>query len=303
MTALGFDRCFMRGSDEQFNSLRRCSDNCISNIKEKVKLNFIDKFFGRTKTEKAALICNYKCVRNLKLNNCKYNGRWIFMFILGFTEISSSICALIKFIMNVRYFKKVNRRLLRYKRMRIEYFLHHMAMSLAFLSSFLFHLHETILTRNLDYFTAVFSIVMNAAVTTQRNILIAFGHKIGDLHLPLIFATIFYSYHLYRMTNVEFNYIYNMTVCGILIFIIQVNYFVTVLYYRNKTIKRKVTILTNLSLASALFELSDFPPLFYLLDSHFLWHVGLLLSIKPFYKFTFLEAKLAHKMSKATKNK
>ncbi|OQS54998.1 receptor protein-tyrosine kinase ERBB-2 precursor [Ecytonucleospora hepatopenaei] len=364
-----FDINYMRGTDSQFNRLVKCSDECIEQLTSAQKLNFIDFIFQRSKQDKASLICNYKCVRELNYYNCKFKGRWIFMYILGFTEIFSSLCALSKLVINITYIKEIKKKLLYntnnnilknsnilnntnnnilYNKniylynsnirntIAIEYIIHFIAMSLAFFSSFLFHLHETIITRNMDYFTAIFSIAMNACVTTHRNIIILYyniilknnnilyntnniNNNINNTnilyntnnniynnnlfciyilyfcikyHIALFAFTSFFAYHVYRMAYVDFNYVYNMTACAVLILIIQANYFLTVYNYRDNRLKRRVVILTNLSIVSALFELSDFPPVFYLLDSHFLWHVGLLLSIKPFYKFTFYEAKL-----------
>ncbi|ORD94417.1 PER1 [Enterospora canceri] len=309
-----FDRLFMRGSDDQFNSLVSCSGGCVDEIVEEIKLNFVDRILNRTKLDKAVLLCNYNCIKQLKYNNCKYNGRWIFMSLLGFTELLSSGCALLKFIINLSYYKKLVR-ISRGSPLRVDYLIHYGAMSLAFISSFLFHLHETVLTRNMDYFTAVFTIAMSALVTTQRNILILISinkkNRQSGTELPkcyyvlkqtvrIIFVT-GYVYHVYRMLYIDFNYKYNMVVCGILLCLIQLNYLITTVYYKNKHIKDKIVTLTNLIIISGVFELSDFPPLFYLMDSHFLWHAGLLLSIKPFYKFTFLEAKLYRKMFNRTK--
>lgn len=303
---LHFDINYMRGTDTQFHDLVKCSEECIDALVENQKINFLDLLFCRTKMDKARLICNYRCINKLNFYNCKFKGRWIFLYVFGFTEILSSLCALVKFVINLRYYKKMLRISKKHPLLRIELLSHYLTMSMAFISSFLFHLNENIITRNMDYFTAVLSIVMNACVTTQRNLILYFGGEtnlIVKTHLVYVCGLIFFVIHLLKMLLIDFNYVYNMVVCGILICIININYFITTMYYKNKKLTNKVIILTNLAAVSSLFELSDFPPIFYLLDSHFLWHLGLLLSIKPFYKFTSKEARLYKRINKKSKKK
>ncbi|EDQ31031.1 receptor protein-tyrosine kinase ERBB-2 precursor [Enterocytozoon bieneusi H348] len=299
---IGFDKNFMRGSDSQFNNLVYCSDLCVKNIINYQKLTPLDKLLGRTKLDKAHLYCNLDCLRKLSYYNCKFKGRWVFKYFLGCTEFMSSLCALIKLIINLSYIYKV-KKYSKNSPLKREYWLHYIIMNLAFMSSFLFHLHENIVTRNMDYFTAVGSILANTLVSTQRNILIYFPELYYILNYIVftLFVGIFILY-LYKMLIIDFNYHHNKIFCVILVLLLQINYILTTMYYKNKTLRKKVIMLTNLSILSGLFELSDIPPILYFIDSHFLWHLGLLLSISPFYKFTIKENLLYKNKNNNQKN-
>lgn len=63
----------------------------------KVKISFIDRLLGSKLTEKIDNMCHVECLKKLMLKNIKRGGRWGFVPLFGFTEILSSLFALMSF--------------------------------------------------------------------------------------------------------------------------------------------------------------------------------------------------------------
>ncbi|KAL6121963.1 hypothetical protein NUSPORA_01040 [Nucleospora cyclopteri] len=291
-TLTHFEREFWSGSDEDFKQLVNCAESNIKRFIDTIKLNILDKIIGRTIDQKAQLFCNLHCIRTMRIKNCKYGGRWVFMYLFGFCEFFSSAFALIKFSRNCIKSKDFCAQI-KNSPIKTPLLLQFVAMTIAFMFSFFFHLHENEFTRKGDYFSAVLGIIMNANCAMLRNLHIYSPQACQRFSFACTLSLIsIFLYHVYVMNFVSFDYQYNFKFCTVFVILTKLNETISCVFYKNKHLNTSFLKLVVATVLAALFELSDFPPLFFLLDSHAMWHLSLLLSLDAYYHFTLTEVQL-----------
>lgn len=257
--------------------------SCREDAIKIVKVNFIDRIIGRTINEKLDNYCHLNCLKHLKIKNIKRNGRWGFVPILGITEVFSSLFALLSLILMVTGFKKKMHNQLKGCPMAKLYYLQYYIANSAFLSSFMFHARETQFTRYADYFTAFASIVVGLLVSANRLVLLrrpSIFPEVSELTIRL--GVVFFTMHVYKMAFYEFDYVYNKISCALIFFASCICNFTTFLYYREFSHSKQILYFLGCLLAAGGIEILDISPLFYLFDSHAVWHLLMALAT-PFY--------------------
>lgn len=263
--------------------MESCEDSCRQYALKTVKINFIDRIIGRTVEEKLNNHCHLNCLKDLKIRNIKRNGRWGFKPLLGMTEAFSSMFALLSFILMVFGFNKKIKRKLHKTPLKKFYLLQYYIANSAFLSSFMFHIRETIFTRNADYFTAFASILVGLLVAVNRLVLLKKPKILKDFSdTTLKIAAFYFAFHVYKMTFYEFDYFYNKIACALMFFVSCVCNFTTFLYYKKHSHSKQILYSIACLLAAGGIEILDISPVFYLFDSHALWHL-LMTVATPFY--------------------
>ncbi|ORE00646.1 PGAP3 [Hepatospora eriocheir] len=276
-------------------NIEECTKNCMKNVN--IKLNFMDMIVNRKLDEKAAAYCHLFCLKNLGLSNIKRNGRWAFFPIVGFSEFVSSLFAFLGLVINIYIYHFRLSRLIKFSPLSFSIKLHYHALNAAFFTSFMYHFNYNSFTRNADYSTALFSILVYTINSIKRIFLL---YKINNvfsrniMYGGIVMFVIYYNY----MTFINFNAILNKLVIFFMVLVSNVCYII--IYFKKKNISnndnkimiRNLLTFSFLKYVSILFEVTDFPPVFYIIDSHALWHLGLFLSIGPYHGFQCKEIEI-----------
>lgn len=138
--------------------------------------------------------------------------------------------------------------------------------------STVFHTRDFDWTEKLDYFCA-FSIVIYS--------LLAFFIRIFGSPLKSTFSSAttvaciaIYVHHIYNMTYVHFDYGYNMMVNIIVGGVNSVCWLFWCFFHRRQDYVKKALIAVLLLNVSILLEVLEFTPIWWLIDSHALWHLS-----------------------------
>lgn len=151
-------------------------------------------------------------------------------------------------------------------------------------ASCLFHFRDTYLTQCLDYFGALAGILSVGVLSVNR--------LTGHLLRAGVPALIFFLGHCLYMHFVEFNFTYNSLICGA--GFIANTFLWGVWYRRQKGCPER--ILLKIAICglgfSSVFQVIDFGPALFLIDSHALWHIYSAGFSGALYLFLYLEIKL-----------
>ncbi|KAM0671396.1 putative Per1-like membrane protein [Ordospora colligata] len=263
--------------------MKSCFSRCIEESKTLIKIQSIDRIFRRTSDHKLGSICHLTCLKATGSGNIKRNGRWGFQPVLGMTEFFSVLFSFANLVTNIVCFNKVLKKHLRMSRFGRLYYIQYYICNLAFISSTLFHIHENTLTRNCDYFFAFLTILFGFYMALVRAISIASPAFEISTRRPLQIAfTSFYSYHVYRMSNIEFDYVYNKISCIIIIGLTLASHMAIFTKYRKHAHAKHILLFTFFFFLAGAIEIQDIPPYAYLIDSHAIWHLVSCVST-PFY--------------------
>ncbi|GFO36975.1 post-gpi attachment to proteins factor 3-like [Plakobranchus ocellatus] len=187
----------------------------------------------------------------------QFYGKWPFVRFAGVQEPASMVFSLLNALCHlsiVLYRSKVP------SSTPLYYVWHGMALVgvITWLCAAIFHTRETPLTEKLDYFSAFALVLYNIFTLTCRVIGTDFKFPIA---LAALWLIICYCYHIYYLSFVLFDYGYNMMM------------------------NVSAGLLALLSL-----ELGDFPPLWWILDAHALWHAGTVPMTLLWYSFIIDDA-------------
>lgn len=260
-----------------------CESQCRESATRLIKVNFMDRLVGRTIEEKLNNYCHIDCLKTLKIRNIKRNGRWGFVPVLGMSEVFSSTIALVSLFISIYHFWKCVRHKLSQSPMRHLYSLQHVVCNAAFVSSCLFHARETSFTRYADYFTAFASILLGLLVPMNRLVLLYSPRSFQKFsRLTLRIGVSYFVFHVLKMTLHEFDYKYNKISCALMFFTSCICNFVMFLNYRKEPHAKSIVYSVACLLVAGGVEILDISPLFYLFDSHALWHL-LMAVATPYY--------------------
>lgn len=263
--------------------MKYCFCKCFEESRDFVKTGLIDWIFNRDANEKTSSMCHLLCLKLTNNGNIKRNGRWGFQPVLGMTEFFSALFSFINLITNILCFHKMLKKHLRVTRLGKLYYIQYYICNLAFISSTLFHIHENSFTRNCDYFLAFLTILFGFYMAFIRVILIGSPSFERAIRKPLQCVFIlFYAYHIHRMSNIEFDYVYNKVSCAIIITFTLLSHLVTFLKYRKMGHSKNILLFTFFFFLAGAIEVQDVPPYAYLIDSHAIWHLISCIST-PFY--------------------
>jgi post-GPI attachment to proteins factor 3 len=263
--------------------MRLCSDACYELARSSIRRDIIDFLFARTKEEKVRSLCHLLCLKINNAGNIKRNGRWGFQPVLGMTEFFSSLFSFLNLVTNILCFHRILKSHLKVTRFGRLFYIQYYICNMAFISSTLFHIHETPVTRNLDYFFAFLVILFGFYMALHRILMIGFPRYENYFLRPMQTGfALFYLYHIYRMSTISFDYVYNKVSCIVIISLTFTSHLITFFKYREMPHTKNILFFTLFFFLAGAIEVQDIPPYAYLLDSHALWHLVSCAST-PFY--------------------
>lgn len=258
----------------------KCTEKCTDDLGKIITINILDFIFRRSVDEKIGNMCHYICLKQLSLENIKRNGRWGFCPVLGMTEFFSVVFSFSNFIINQCSFNLFLRPQIQFIKMKDLFKLQCHISNMAFISSTLFHIHENVLTRNMDYYFAILVLLFGLYMSFMRLMLIYKFECKYRFTIRSIFIC-YFIYHISRMSN-EFDYVYNKISCVIIITLTFLFHFFIYAHYKSYEYVKNIVFFTFLFSLAGYIEIQDIPPYKYLLDSHAVWHLFGCLST-PFY--------------------
>ncbi|ESN96701.1 hypothetical protein HELRODRAFT_95556 [Helobdella robusta] len=201
----------------------------------------------------------------------KFYGKWPFIRILGSQEIASSIASLLNLCSHI-YMIRIFRKQVRSS--SAMYYLWNVTTLVGINTwfwSFLFHMRDTPFTEKMDYFCAVSAVMYNLYIFIHRTTL---GNR--ALHLSVgSTMLLFFTYHVYYLSFVRFDYGYNMRV-NVAIGLANALGWITwsLKVRRQQPYATRCAISIVITLLFMLLEIWDFPPILGIFDAHSLWHFG-----------------------------
>lgn len=141
----------------------------------------------------------------------------------------------------------------------------------AWVWSSVFHTKDSPLTEMADYFSALATVLSSLLAFCLRQ---AHGSPSSQLAISSLFLA-FFSHHMYQMATLKFDYGYNMKVNVASGGLNCVAWLLWFLLHRSEGRHILSGALAVLLVASSVaLELLDFPPLYWVIDSHALWHIA-----------------------------
>ncbi|EIJ93125.1 uncharacterized protein NEPG_02081 [Nematocida parisii ERTm1] len=134
--------------------------------------------------------------------------------------------------------------------------------TITWLSSGLFHIRDIYITQCVDYFSAILSIFTSIAISLYRLYLI-------NTHCVL--SIIWFIHILYMLNN--FNFLYNSIICGVFYCLNVILWYIWYTSIKEYSYSRILVLIISGMCISVLFQVIDFGPIYFLLDSHALWHI------------------------------
>ncbi len=265
-----------------------------------IKQSFFDKIIGRTVEEKINNYCHLEAIKFFKIKNFKRNGRWAFKIIFGFSELFSSIFSLLSLLCCIYYYNILVSNDIKKSPLKKVLTLQYYFFNVAFVSSFFFHMRDTMLTKYTDYLTAFLSLSLGMISSLSRLIYSENPKIINSfINSSIVFIFVLFILHSYKMVFYRWDYVYNKILCGI-IFTLSC-FFDLVLYYKysyRSYSKYIIKYITGMLLAGGI-EICDISPFFFIFDSHAFWH--LLMSISGIFYFKYLKGYLVYHKDKHLK--
>jgi hypothetical protein len=217
----------------------------------------------------------------------KYHGKWPFTRIIGAQEIASVIFSmgnLLAHAHNLLLYARLAQTL-HFTQQQYPYLwlwpVYSLASINAWLWSSVFHTRDTKVTEKFDYFSADILVAVGFFTATVRTL----GLKpiVAQVVAGLLIASGLLQ-HVYFMAFVKFDYGYNMKVCISVGVLTALGWVVWATYVKHPARKLVYQFMVLVHLAMLL-EVLDFPPIFWLLDAHALWHAATIPLTYLWYKF------------------
>lgn len=213
----------------------------------------------------------------------QFHGKWPFARFLCFEEPASALASLLNglacLLMLLRYRSSVPRQSPMYHTIT--------AFSLVSLNAWfwstVFHTRDTYLTEKMDYFCASAVILYSIYLCCVRTLGLRRPGVSSMVGVLLILA---FTSHVSYLTFVSFDYGYNMA-ANATIGMINLLWWLGWCWQNRRTLPYwwKCGVVVVLLHGLALLELLDFPPLFWVLDAHAVWHLSTVPVHFLFYSF------------------
>lgn len=223
--------------------------------------------------------CNNICALNItrmRINNkappLQYHGRWAFIPLFGAQEPASVLFSLCNLLVHARELHRTGRNL-------GHWMLFTIANCIAWACATVFHVSDIPATEQADYISAAFVLWVGLCLTI---------HHVWRRHVPFIFilAVMLLGSALHvQLMFPRIDYGASMRVCVALIAISAAVWVVHLVSIHHTP--RATTLLLFLCttcVASAL-EALDFPPVWFVLDAHAMWHASTAITAPLFYQF------------------
>uniref|UniRef100_A0AAZ3PPM3 Post-GPI attachment to proteins factor 3 n=1 Tax=Oncorhynchus tshawytscha TaxID=74940 RepID=A0AAZ3PPM3_ONCTS len=237
--------------------------------------------------------CRYQCMwQTVGLYQAEgysipqFHGKWPFARFLCFEEPASALASLLNglacLLMLLRYRSSVPHQSPMYYTIT--------AFSLVSLNAWfwstVFHTRDTYLTEKMDYFCASAVILYSIYLCCVRTLGLKRPGVSSMVGVLLILA---FTSHVSYLTFVSFDYGYNMA-ANATIGIVNLLWWLCWCWQNRRTLPYwwKCGVVVVLLHGLALLELLDFPPLFWVLDAHAVWHLSTVPVHFLFYRHVYL---------------
>lgn len=276
---------FTRNAVTLSPALTEFTDACRQSARSHIRCTRLDSLLGRSLQEKIENYCHVQGIRKFGVANFKRQGRWAFRPFAGCTEFFSALFSLECLILNAYHYTRLVFPRIHRSPMRSLLIFQYVVCNLTLLSSCLFHACETRFSRYADYFCACLSILAGLVVVINRLVVYYAPRWLsGAKRFTVFLGSVFFAYHLRRMLFVEFDYAYNKIVCGTMFVLACFGDSVVHWRFKNTAHGRSGMCYTVCLLTAGGVEIMDIPPLWFLFDSHAVWHLLMALAV-PFYVY------------------
>jgi len=268
---------FVLSSDgDRDGKYNNCLNHCLRRFgHDNTHLDFPLRLLGWSSLDD----CKYKCMfmhTKKRMENglhiLKYHGKWPFTRFLGIQEPASTLFSFFNMLSHVigwnAYKSIVPTDYEFYHVTRLQFWVN----VIGWLGAVIFHTRDLYWTERLDYLGATLIIAISVFSCLCR--------LVGKVNNKITFVggiliTVLFGQHIYYMNFIKFDYGYNMKfmvcvgICNLLVWLL---WCIKNWKQRRYVWKCMFTLLVGFSLAGL--EVGDFPPLWWVLDAHSLWHLG-----------------------------
>ena len=230
----------------------------------------------------------------------QFYGKWPFIRFFGIQEPLSVLASVIHFIINLLMLKRIKQEISNEAKLKTLWIGFSYMNLIAWFWSSVFHTRDFAFTEKMDYYCAFGLVLYQVNAFFIRYF--AYKNNIGRekrrffSYLISFVCLFFFSYHIYYLHFIHFDYGYNMKVnifFGLFNSICWLtcstyDYFYNKLKYNWRNILSILIIIVS----TGLFEVPDFVPLFWIADGHALWH--LTTTIVPLFWYQFFIDDCSH---------
>lgn len=219
--------------------------------------------------------CSYSCmwttvqVYGEKGRVPQFHGKWPFLRVLGLQEPASVLASGLNLAAALHMLGRFVAAVPRGAEMYWVWVFYSLTAINAWVWSVVFHAMDTPTTEALDYFSALLTVLASLLAFALR---LAVGRPATQAALATAFLA-FYGQHVHHMATVSFDYGYNMKVNVASGGLNCIAWLIWFCVHRADGRHILPGVLGVLLVTSAvLLEVLDFPPIYWVLDSHALWH-------------------------------
>ncbi|KAK9889827.1 hypothetical protein WA026_007195 [Henosepilachna vigintioctopunctata] len=280
---------------DQLESYRVCLYDCVnkdcdtdgySNLKNEDYFS-LSSFFKWPCFGECKYICMWDTVNefeNAGMSIPQFYGKWPFVRYLGLQEPASTVFSLINLILHLKWLRKFRTKVPNDCPLYGLWHIFAIVCVHAWFWSVVFHARDTSLTEFMDY-AGAFSIVLVHCYVMVIRLTLKFG-RFCCMLISLLFLMFYIKHALYLYWASRIDYKYNMSL-NLSIAIFTITTWLIWAYWNrsNQPYVTNCVIYVILTSLVALLEIIDRPPLFYIFDSHSIWHFSTTFLIGTFYKF------------------
>ncbi|KAI8615042.1 Per1-like protein [Chytriomyces sp. MP71] len=233
--------------------------------------------------------CRYECTHSVTARNLRedgevhqFHGKWPFTRLFGMQEPASVLFSLLNAWAHWRGFLAVVAEIREKAGPKADsrglgglYLTNACLCMFGWFWSAVFHARDLPFTEKMDYFSAVGSLLFNAYIALVKlfNLLEPNRRRLRTL-LQFI-CIVFYTMHISYLSLWDFDYSYNMA-AGITVGLSSNTAWLlwSLCNYKKRYYHYKILAFVILITLAMSLEVLDFPPWFWILDAHALWHAA-----------------------------
>jgi len=233
---------------------------------------FLEKAIGWTCGQDCSYSCMWRTVEVYGQHGRvpQFHGKWPFLRLGGMQEPASVIASLLNLVTNIYMVIWFTKRVSNQAAMYWVWVGYGLTAVNAWIMSSVFHTMDTPVTEMADYFSAL---------TTVLASFLAFNLRItatssSPVRLAIVTAFVaFFAHHVFHMATVHFDYGYNMKVNVASGGLNCISWLAWFFLHRRDGPHILYGVGAVLLVASSVaLELLDFPPIYWIVDSHAIWH-------------------------------
>uniref|UniRef100_A0A224XSD8 Post-GPI attachment to proteins factor 3 n=1 Tax=Panstrongylus lignarius TaxID=156445 RepID=A0A224XSD8_9HEMI len=221
--------------------------------------------------------CQYRCMWGVVDTFQKkgwpppqFHGKWPFVRILGIQEPASTLFSLLNFGLHAKSFSKFLKDV-RYSNPMYKVWIAYALISMnGWIWSAIFHTRDTPFTELMDYLSA-FGLVFSSAYGVGMRLLL-FKRRIFSIAFTVL-CLLFYVNHAIYLSSGLFDYKYNLFANIVVGTFLVLNCILFIVINRSLPQTKALTIAVTTITGALYLEIIDFPPYFWILDAHSLWHL------------------------------